>query len=43
MEKQDLIERLLNAGVITDDEAAELSELDAATVAAIFAELGGGL
>jgi hypothetical protein len=43
MDKQDLIERLLNAGVISEYEAEELSELDEATVAAIFAELGGGL
>lgn len=41
--KQELIERLLNADVITEDEAAELAELTDEQVAAIFAELGGGL
>lgn len=43
MDKQEMIERLLNAGVITEYEAAELAELGEGEVALIFAELGGGL
>ena len=41
MDKQELIERLLNEGIISEAEAEELAELPAEVVAGVYNELGG--